>query len=366
MDVQEETASFGSFGEAQETLLEQPWSDGLPCVPPTRDLVERMIEAGGRDSAHILGSLSTRGEIQLSVGQAAICAVMAGCKPAYFPVVLATWDALFDPRFNLHSALTSSGGSALMGIVSGPYAQEIGMNADTGAFAPGNRANATIGRSIRLAALAVFKAIPKELDASAFGNGGKYSFHYAERTPPAGWPALHEQLGYTPDTTTVTMMACDGPRQIAHRWKPTAEGFLRTLAATMKDPSQNATGCSSSYVIALGPEHAGLLADAGMKPERIRELLSEFSHTSAQELLAAGIEIERTTNHYSKPDAEGRILTAMPGHILVVTAGGYGSGWSAVMPCYTTLATHHPTSRPVRLPGRPTPQQISASQLAFG
>lgn len=349
-----EIARFDSFFEAQETFLNQPWSDGLPCVPPTEALVAQMIAAGGRAADESLGILDSR-ETSLCVEQAAVCAVMAGCKPAYFPVVLATWDALFDPRVNLHSALTSSGGSALMGIVSGPYAQEIGMNGGTGAFAPGNRANSTIGRAIRLGALTVFKAIPQELDASAFGHGGKYSFHYAERTPPAGWPSLREQLGYAADATTVTVMACDGPRQIAHRWKPTPEGFLRTLAATMKDPSQNATGCSSTYVIALGPEHTGLLAEAGLTPAQIRHKLSEFSMTSKAELSAAGIEYALSTNHYSEPDAQGRILTAHPEHILVVTAGGYGSGWSAVMPCYTTLATHHPATRPVRLPGRPAP-----------
>jgi hypothetical protein len=352
-------AEFDDFFEAQESFLSQAWSDGLPCVPPTPELVARMVDAGGRPADALLGTLASR-QISMTVEQAAVCAVMAGCKPAYFPVVLATWDALFDPRVNLHSALTSSGGSALMGIVSGPYAGEIGMNGTTGAFAPGNRANATIGRAIRLGALTVFRAIPQELDMSAFGHGGKYSFHYAERQPPAGWPSLREQLGFDVDATTVTVMACDGPRQIAHRWNPTPEGFLRTLASTMKDPSQNATGCGSCYVVALGPEHAGLLAEAGLQPRDIRAALSEFSTTSEAELLAAGIELRFAPNHYSEPDARGRLLTARPEHILVVTAGGFGSGWSAVIPCFTTLVTHHPATRPVRLPGRTEPRHDPA------
>lgn len=358
-------AEFESFFDAQEAFLEQPWSDGLPCVPPTVELVSRMIDAGGRPAGVSLGTLASR-QIAMSVEEAAVCAVMAGCKPAYFPVVLATWDALFDPRVNLHSALTSSGGSALMGIVSGPYAEEIGMNGTTGVFAPGNRANATIGRAIRLGALAVLRAIPKELDMSAFGHGGKYSFHYAERQPPAGWPTLREQLGYDARSTTVTVMACDGPRQIAHRWNPTPEGLLRTLAATMKDPSQNATGCGSCYVVALGPEHAGLLAEAGWTPRDVRAALSAWSTTSQEELQAAGIELRFAPNHYSEPDTAGRLLTARPEHILVVTAGGFGSGWSAVIPCYTTLVTHHPASRPVRLPGAPQPRHDpQAVQLDF-
>ncbi len=360
-----EVTEFESFFAAQEALLEQPWSDGLPCVPPTEPLVERMIAGGGREASEVLGTLASR-ETSLSVEQAAICAVMAGCTPAHFPVVLATWDALFDPRVNLHAALSSSGGAALLGIVSGPYGQEIRMNSGSSVFGPGNRANATIGRAIRLAALAIFKAIPHELDASRFGHAGKYTFHFAESTPPAGWPSLREQLGYPPDATTVTVMACDAPRQIAHRWKPTPEGFLRTLAATMKDPSQNATGCGSSYAIVLGPEHAQLLSEAGLMPAQIRASLSDFSTTSKAELSAAGIEYELSTNHYSEPDENGRILTAHPRQILIVTAGGYGAGWSAVMPCWTTAATHRPATRAVRLPGQPVRlQDPQAVQLDF-
>lgn len=358
-----EIAQFDSFLDAMEAFIEQPWSDGLPCVPPTPALVDQMVAACDRDENDVVGTLASR-ETDLYVWQAAVCAVMAGCRPEYFPVVLATWEAMFDERFNMRSVLTSSGGAAIVGIVSGPYAETINMNAGTNAFGPGSRANATIGRAIRLGALAILLAGQAELDASAFGHGGKYSFHFAERPPPPGWPSIRQQLGYAPKATTVTVMAADGPRQVAHRWSPTPDGFLRTLAAAMKDPSQNATGCGSAYIVALGPEHAGLLADAGWSPAQIRIALSALSTTSKAELAAAGIEYELAPNHYVVPDATGGILSARPEHILIVTAGGYGSGWSAIVPSYSMLSSSHPATRSVRLRGELQSQRdASAAQL---
>ncbi len=358
------TARFESPFDAIERLLEQPWSDGLPVMPPTTERVDAMIEAGGRDGDAIVGEIPSR-QRALTVWQAAACAVMAGCRPEYFPVVLATWDALFDPRFNLHSALTSSGGAAIAAVVSGPYAERIGMNGGTGVFGPGCRANATIGRAIRLGALSALEAVPGELDAGAFGHGGKYSFHFAERPPPQGWPTVREQLGFAADATTVTVMPADAPRQVMHRWSPTPHGMLRTLGAAMRDPTQNATGCGSTYIVALGPEHTTLLAEAGMTPASIREALSETSRLERSALAAAGIELDRAPNHYSALDAEGRMLTARPEHILVVTAGGHGSGWSSVIPCYTTLVSCHPVTRAVHVPGAPARVPIGATALDF-
>ena len=121
---------------------------------------------------------------------------MAGCLPEYFPVVVAALEAMFDAAFNAHTALTSTGGAALALVVSGPVADEIGMNARHNCFGSGNRANATIGRALRLTAMNVLGARHGELDASSFGHPGKYTFCFAEDPPPAPWRPLAERLGY--------------------------------------------------------------------------------------------------------------------------------------------------------------------------
>src|SRR5579884_1510376 len=188
--------------EVQEEFFARGWTDGLPIVPPTPERVGEMLAVvGDEDPDLLIGYLPVRGR-GVTLEKAAINAVMAGCLPAYFPVVVAALEAMFDPEFNLHTVLTSTGGAALCTVVSGPIAQEIGMNARHGVLGPGNRANATIGRAIRLAAMNVLGSIPGESDASSFGHPGKYTFCFAEDPPPEPWKPLHVQLVYEPRDTT--------------------------------------------------------------------------------------------------------------------------------------------------------------------
>ena len=349
-----ETEDFPGHMEVVDAFFSEPWSDGLPVVPPTLERVEGMVASGHLPGDASLGYLEGRG-LGIKVWQAATSAVMAGCLPEYFPVVLATWQAALAPRFNLHSVLSSTGGAAIGAIVSGPYAKAIGMNALTGLFGPGNRANSTIGRAIRIGALTAFQAIPDELDFSSYGHGGKYSFHFAERQPPRQWLSVREQLGYSASDSTVTVMPSDSPRQVMHRWNPTPDELLMALSAAMKDPSHNGTGSGTTFIVALGPEHAELLADAGLSQRNVSERLSELSMTSVSELARAGIRHDEPTAHYGPVDPQGRILTARPEHILVMTAGGYGAGWSAVVPCWTWTKSCKPATAPIVLPGQPLP-----------
>jgi len=340
------------YPEAIEALFEERWSDGLPLIPATNALIDAMIAGGTRGAEEAIGNIPER-QITLQVWQAATCAVMAGCKPEYFPVVLATWEAMFDPRFNLHTAISSTGGAAMAALVSGPYAEKIGMRSGSSVFGPGNRPNATIGRAIRLGIMSVLKALPGELDASAYGHGGKYSFHFAERAPPAGWPTVREQLGWDLSATTVTVMPAEAPRQVMQRWQPTADGMLRLFGKTMCVPSMNATGTLAPFMVAIGPEHVEVIAGAGLKPRDVREALSEYSRVTPDELLAAGIDAGVQGTRYAGPDEKGRFITALPDSILVMTTGGIGAGWSQVIPSWSWLKSSSPASRAVRVPGEP-------------
>jgi len=340
-------ASFESATDAIEAIYDKPWSDGLPVFPPIPEYVERTIEAGGREGDAVLGLLKER-DVTLYVWQAATCAVMAGCRPSYFPVVLATWDAMFDPNFNLNTVLSSTGGASIAAIVSGPYASEINMRSGGGVFSPGNRANATIGRAIRLGAMAVLQAITGELDASSFGHAGKYTFHFAESTPPKGWATLRERLGYNALDTTVSILPAESPRQIAHRFHPTAQDMLNLIGATMRTPGGCCTGAVGHYFVVLGPEHTGVLVDAGLGPDEIRYELSRTSAISPEELRAAGIEPNAPGTSYDEMDERGYYYSAKPENILVATAGGYGAGWSVVIPAWSMSSVSNSVTRPVR------------------
>src|ERR1700754_3715987 len=200
--------------DLQEEFFARGWTDGLPVVAPTPERVEAML--GELEGDVLIGYLPSRGR-GVSIEKAAINAVMAGCRPEYFPVVVAALEAMFDPAFNLHTVLTSTGGAAPCAVVSGPIAAEIGMNARHNVFGPGNRANATIGRALRLVAMNVLGSKPGESDASSFGHPGKFTLCFAEDPPPAPWDPLHVQLGYFEQDTTVTVVPVEGPHQLAQQ-----------------------------------------------------------------------------------------------------------------------------------------------------
>jgi hypothetical protein len=339
------TRTYDTFEDALAGLYGEPWADGLPIVPPTEVAVERFIAAGNRDGDEVLGTLSQR-ERSLTVGQAAVCAVMAGCLPEYFPVLLATWDALFDERFNLHSVLSSSGGAAIAAVVSGPYANEIGMNSGSGLLSPGNRANATIGRAVRIGAMAALGALPGGLDASSFGSAGKFTYHFAEGTPYAPWLPVRQQLGYSADVTTVTTMPANVPRQVCFAANGDPQALIRTFAEALRDRSLSITGRGGCYMIVLGPEHANLLADAGISQRQFAELLSSMSMVDVEELYRLGWPASRY-----KPDSDGKVVTVQPNYILTISAGGFGAGWSLVIPSWARTGEFLPCTRVVATPG---------------
>jgi hypothetical protein len=144
---------------AIDYCYEQGWTDGLPVVPPVVDRVDAMLARQGRPSETVIATHPATG-LELSLHAAAVNSVMAGCLPEHFPVVVAAFEAMNKPDFNFHGSTASTGGSAPLLIVSGAYADEIGMNSDVNLFGPGNRANATIGRAVRLILRNVFQMIP--------------------------------------------------------------------------------------------------------------------------------------------------------------------------------------------------------------
>lgn len=340
------------YRAALDLCYERSLTDGLPVVPPTPDLVETMLAQTNRKADECVGTIAGRPN-GLSVEQAAVCAVMAGCLPHYFPIVLATWDAIFDPSFNAGAVLGSSAGTAITAVVSGSLAQGIGMNAEHNVFGPGNRANATIGRAIRLGVMNALGYRAGALDGAAFGSQARFTAHFAETPPPSPWQPLNVRLGYDRDATTVTVAVTDAPRQMTHIRSGCAENILRMLAAAMRDPTHCAAGRPSSYIIALGPEHADILVRAGLSQQDICEALTERSRISSEELSLGGVPLtlERTIAGDRTPGEDdrsvplgrdGRFPSTSPDKIFLVTAGGTGAGWSHIIygyaPSYVTAA----------------------------
>jgi hypothetical protein len=311
--------------------------------------------AGGHLSAETrLGEIPER-DRAINVLQAAVCAVMAGALPAYFPVVLATWDAILQPEFNANGVFSSTGGSAISAVVSGPYAKRIGMNSGRGLLSPGNRANATIGRAIRLGAMLVLGARPGGLDAASFGHAGKFTQHFAEMDPPPPWVPLRVREGWAESDTTVTIIPTEAPRQMHQSLNNDPDGVLRSFVACMSDATQNGAGKSTYYVVVMGPEHARLLADAGISQDEVRRYLASESRLSVEDFHRAGILLD--DGFYDmKPEEDGKLTTCPEDHIVLTTAGGEGAGWSLVIPCWTGGMNTKPVTRPVYT----SPERIEA------
>jgi hypothetical protein len=347
-----------STDESIEVFFERGWTDGLPVVPPTPELVDAMLAAGGVEGDEVIGSVPERSRT-VTAEKAAVNAVMAGCKPEYFPIVLAGLGAVLDPAFNANTVFTSTGGAAVCVIVSGPLAAEVGMNSRHNALGAGNRANATIGRTMRLVGMNVLGARHGDggLDASSMGHPGKYTFCFAEEDPPEPWQPLRVELGYLLEDTTVTVLPTEGPRQVANHLNEDPEGVLRSFSTMAKTPATFVVGKGGSQgVCVMGPEHAGALQQAGWTKEQAREFLFRETRVTPDELIAGGIVIEKGYQHDMTPGADGKLATFRdPEDIFIVTAGGAGAGWSAYIPNWAPSQHARATTRRVRLPGEALP-----------
>lgn len=341
--------------QALEFMYQQGWTDGLPVVPPTPARVAAMLELVGCAADDVIGVVASRRRV-LTAGVAAANAVMAGCRPEYFPLVLTALEAALDPLFNLGTVVTSTGGAALCVIVSGPLAGTIGMNARHNVLGPGNRANATIGRALRLTASNALDAKSGRLDATSIGHPGKYTLCFAEDPPPPPWEPLRIELGYAPEDTTVTLIATEGPRQVANMLSEDPEDVLRSFVAQMNCASTFIVGKGGQCVVLLGHEHALALRTAGWTRQRVREFLFEHGRVTPTELAAAGIRIEHNGQHDMSTGPDGRLTTFRSiDDILLVTAGGPGAGWSAYLPAWAPAIHSRSVTRRVRPAGEPLP-----------
>lgn len=336
--------------DAQEEMFARNWTDGLPVVPPTKQRVEEMLSGAGLKPDEVLGEIRERSRY-LTAEKAAINAVLAGCKPEYFPVVVAGLRALLTPAFNAHTALTSTGGAASCLVVSGPYAERIGMRSRLNVLGPGNRANMTIGRAVRLVAANFFGARTGEMDGSSIGHPGKLSMCLAEYDPPAPWEPLRVELGFSLESTTVTIMATEGPRQVANHLNPDPRGVLLTFAAAIRNPATYCVGKASQGLVILGHEHAQILHEAGWSKHQIREFLVKESRISKDELAEWGVLAEKGSQHDFGPTADGRLPSiASVDDLFVITAGGAGAGWSAYIPVWAPTLHNRSVTVPVELP----------------
>jgi hypothetical protein len=311
--------------------------------------VARSISAASSISRGISSKYETKSQIakgsekettglQLTVHAAAVNAVMAGCLPEYFPVLVAAFEAMDKPEFNFHGSTASTGGSAPLLIVSGPVADDIGMNADVNLFGPGNRANATIGRAVRLILRNVFQMIPGISDKSTQGQPAKYSFCIAERARGNPWPLLCEAQGYPDGVSCVTVFASGGFCNVENHGGNKPEQILGSVADAMAN-----FGCITlgQSVVILAPEHMHIVARAGWSREDAQSFLFTRAKRSVEGMRDIG---KYRDSEYDKQHGEDAHSLVEPGQfhrglepadILITMGGGDAGGHSCFIPSWS-------------------------------
>ena len=326
--LQSTTYDLTDATDVNEFYQDKGWTDGLPVVAPTEDRVLACLEAAGLAPGDVVGVERVR-QRPIMAEKVAVNAVMAGCKPAYMPVVVAILRAMCQEAFNLHGSTASTGGSAQFIIVNGPIRNAIGMNATHNVLANGSRANATIGRAIRLVLINLLGCIPGELDRSTLGHPGKYTFCVAEDEEDSPWTPLAQERGVPEGVSGVTVLACESPHQTMNEWTHDPEEILETFAAEMRHNMLTYSVWSGNYALIIPKQLRELIVAAGWNKDDIRDYIFRSARLRRREWATVG-----KANIVHRSGGPNQEFTALrdPEDLLVVAAGGPAGGFGAIIP----------------------------------
>jgi hypothetical protein len=312
---------------ANELFQLNGWTDGLPVVPPTPNRVAEFLVSAGLATDDVVGTEPVR-QRRISAGKVAINGVMAGCLPGYMPVLVAIVRALCEPDYGLHGASSSTGGSAPFVVVNGAIRTQLGMEARHSVLASGNRANASIGRAIRLILMNILGTIPGQMDRSTLGHPGKVTFCIAEDEEDSPWLPLAAERGVAAGTSAVTVMAAESPHQILNEWTQDPRELLETLAAGIRANMLTYSIWSGNYALLIPQQLRDVLAAAGWQKHDVREYIFESARVQRHQWRDVGKAAIAARGN------EERVHTALrsPDDLLVVGAGGPAGGFAAFVP----------------------------------
>lgn len=348
---------------AYEFCEEMRWGDGLPIIPPTDERVERMLAFCDRPRDEPIL------QIPPSYGAAtprriAANAVMAGCKPQHFPIVLLALEAMAEQPYNLYGIQTTTHPCAPLIIVSGPVADEIGLNGGYSALGSGSRSNATIGRAVRLSLTNIGEARPGAGDMATYGSPTKFTYCLTENETKSPWAPVRMDENYAEEETMVMVVAAEGPHNVNDHESVSAEGVLKTLAGTIATPGCNNAHHDSRPVVLLCPEHAATIASGGYSKDAVKAFL--FEHARIPLSMFSFENVERRLrvkfpDRYGRASLDTRVpMARRPEDYIVLVAGGAGKH-SAYIP---TFGATLPVSRVLRTSAGETVTTINQLRAA--
>lgn len=330
---------------ALESLHASGCTDGLPVIIPTADRVGKMILASGQDADMVLGTMGP-GHGIATIEKVAVAAVMAGCLTDYMPVVLAAVKAVIDPIFDLTEMQATTHCTAPLVIVNGPARHSCGPIASgAGALGPGHRANASIGRALRLTMINIGKARPGSSDMALLGHPGKFTYCLAEDEENSPFPPLHVDLGFDAEDSVVTVLGAEAPHSVIYAGDgddpDSYKALLELLAIGLANPAtNNALLTGGAATVVLNPEHAAILHDAGLSRQDIAREIYERCYMTPEQLT-------RLSPAFAGKNPKKRMAFKSPDQVLILMAGGSGL-YSMVMPSWCA-GTHANSASSVKV-----------------
>ncbi|MFC7404697.1 hypothetical protein [Georgenia alba] len=351
------TVDLDEVRRVLEHYQQKEWTDGLPVMPVTESYLAEFLARTSKDPDEVLFAVPHLNR-ELTVRLAAINAGLAGCLPEYFPVVVAAWEAIAQEPHPRRGIWQSTTGTAPMTVVNGPVRERLGINSRGNIFGSGFRANATIGRAIRLALLNVFGLRPHQLDQATQGTPGKYTLCIGENEEQSPWAPLHTEYGLAAEESVVTAFVIRSVMHIEARHTQVPEQLALDLADSIRRTGSLIHEYTNALLV-LTPEHARVFADAGWSKDDVRRHVYEQVLRPRADLAAAG---KDALSHHSRwrlpadhPDAEPdtasqgedpdtvRLMTG-PGSVQVMVAGADNAGVSAVVEIFGLAPRDRPSS----------------------
>lgn len=332
VDVAGELLAFADEDVMGDHFVAERWTDGLPVVAPTAARVEAMLAAGGVGGDELLGTMPPRWRPAFT-HHVAVNAVMAGCRPEYFPLVLAGVRAALDERLNLYGVQGTTNPAGVMLVVNGPARVEHDINSGHNLFGQGWRANATIGRALRLCLINIGGGLPELGDMSTLGNPNKYGSCIAEFEEASPWEPFHVERGFDADRSVVTAVAVTAPMNVAILSQD-PEAILDGIAGALMVPGSNLMLFKAEPLVVIGPVHAIHLARNGYDKSSIRQYLWEHGTIELVGLHHTDHKAAREWKEpcfYTENGREYLRPTATPDQIGIVVAGGRSGPHSAVL-----------------------------------
>ncbi|MBI2294534.1 MAG: hypothetical protein HYU76_00470 [Betaproteobacteria bacterium] len=304
------------LSRAYEHAYEQGWTDGLPIIPPTPEKVQQFVAASGRPGGEQMGLLPPR-KGRATVEAIAVNAVMAGCRPEYMPLIIAAVEGLTDPSYPLEFMQVTTNPMTPFLLVNGPVRKKLDINCGTGCLGPGWRANATIGRAIRLILNNIGGALPGVYSKVSFGSPLRYSYICGENEEENPWTPFHVERGFRREDSAVTVFKASNFCNISGGEGVGPDEILRQIATNMPPMY----GGGDGVLLLLGVNHALSLHEAGLTKRDIQRQLWEMARLPASYFAGS---FAATEHAAGRGDAETVWRARSPDEIYVAVAGGPG------------------------------------------